>query len=531
MSLRSPESVNDRIPTAGPEAVQFQTRVNLSHEFVESKSPLPSHARSGDRSSEHSAGQDLSLRAFGHLTLVHGEQASASSTRPEPTRGGNAQPDKPVAPRGAEAAQPGRSRSADEPGPRSPGTETKGEQPVVKEYLDVHKKSTYPDGVRVSESPERIGADSSQSKLVKFLSDPTNHQAVDYARIANESGSGPILIGDSHRSVATKRDFIASLPDLKRAGVQEIDLELLPAAMQKQLDYYTQLVKNSLSSPESISAEHKKLVDHFRRVWDGGPDEKTVQRTAERLAGIVEGIIKAGLRPVGIEPPVEGFFHTGDGVDFFHHGLERLTKADQATFNKFWDDNASAEEKSQSNKDMQTALRRSGWSAEKTEKFGRILDQMKAGNPPLNLSGLKLPMQKRDNKNDNNKRFEDTLLAWRNDNWVPIIEGQIHSNKKVAVFAGGGHFGNAEEDETISGLLEKRGINSITVMKTGGDLEKVMRERKAEAIAHRFDFEPMPPELHSSAATEAGVSGKRFAYRLDPHKRRQADYVIHLPNE
>ncbi len=68
-------------------------------------------------------------------------------------------------------------------------------------------------------------------------------------------------------------------------------------------------------------------------------------------------------------------------------------------------------------------------------------------------------------------------------------------------------------------------------MKTGGDLEKIMHARKAESKVIEFKFEPMPPESHSTAATEAGVASKRFAYRLDPHRRHQADYVIHLPNE
>ncbi len=141
-------------------------------------------------------------------------------------------------------------------------------------------------------------------------------------------------------------------------------------------------------------------------------------------------------------------------------GSKKLTAADQAAFNKFWDRMQVLKEISQSKKDMQSALRRSGWSEQQTEKFGRILDQMEAGNPPLNLSDLKLPLQKRNHESDDNKRFEDTILAWRNDNWVPIIETQVRSGKKVAVFAGGGHFGNAEESETVSGLLEKERLST-----------------------------------------------------------------------
>jgi hypothetical protein len=398
--------------------------------------------------------------------------------------------------------------------------------------LDSHHLSSFVAEQMIRNHHERqhgIGADTHQPGIVRFLSDPNNRQAVDYSRIAKESGSGPILIGDSHGSVATKKDFVESLPELKSAGVQEVDFELLPGdkAMQTQLDNYARLLKNTSSSPESISAEHNKLVKHFLNIWGDGHDMKAELRTAEQLAGMVESTIKAGLRPVGIEPPVERFHRKNEGVDFFHHGLERLTADDQDAFNNFWNGSSQI---SQSKEHMLSALQRSGWSAEETEKFGRILDQMKAGNPPLNLSGLKLPMHERGHKDHDNKRFEDTLLAWRNDNWVPIIEAQVHSGKKVAVFAGGGHFGNAEEHETVSGLLEKRGIDSITVMKTGGDVEKVMKARKPEDKAHGFEFEPMPPELHSSAATQAKVSDKRFAYRLD-HHRRQADYVIHLPNE
>ena len=85
---------------------------------------------------------------------VGGEQAKASSSRPEPTAGGKPLFDKPVAPGGTEAAQPSRGRLADESGPKSPGSENKGEQPVVKEFPDGHKKSTYSDGVSVSEWPD-----------------------------------------------------------------------------------------------------------------------------------------------------------------------------------------------------------------------------------------------------------------------------------------------------------------------------------------------------------------------------------------
>jgi hypothetical protein len=159
MSVRSPESVHDRIPAAGSEAqaVQIQARTNLSHEFVNSKPASPKTARSENstqHSTEHCAGNDPSLKAFGHLTLVHGEQASAASSRPEPSAGGKPQFDEPVAPGGTGASQPGRGRPADESGPRSPDPENKGEQPVVNEYPDGHKKSTYPDGVTISEWPD-----------------------------------------------------------------------------------------------------------------------------------------------------------------------------------------------------------------------------------------------------------------------------------------------------------------------------------------------------------------------------------------
>ena len=266
----------------------------------------------------------------------------------------------------------------------------------------------------------------------------------------------PILIGDTHRSLATKPDFIASLPELKRAGVQEVDFELLPAGnpMQDQLDNYAKQLKNPLSSPEIIKAEHDKLVEYFLNIWDGGPDEAIRLKMAEKLTDMVESAMKAGLRPVGIEPPVEHFHKSNEGTDFFHHGLERLTAADQPAFDRFWD-SSTPQEISQCKEHMQSVLQRSGWSPEQTEKFGRILDQMKAGIPPLNMSGLEVPRRERgDNYDDPD--YEGKLLAWRNSNWRQIIEGQVHSGKKVALFAGGGHFGHAEQDETISGLLEKQ---------------------------------------------------------------------------
>ena len=381
------------------------------------------------------------------------------------------------------------------------------------------------------EKKSGIGADTNQAGIEKFIGDPSNRERVDYAHIAKESGRGPILIGDTHRSLATKPDFIASLPELKRAGVQEVDFELLPAGnpMQDQLDNYAKQLKNPLSSPEIIKAEHDKLVEYFLNIWDGGPDEAIRLKMAEKLTDMVESAMKAGLRPVGIEPPVEHFHKSNEGTDFFHHGLERLTAADQPAFDRFWD-SSTPQEISQCKEHMQSVLQRSGWSPEQTEKFGRILDQMKAGIPPLNMSGLEVPRRERgDNYDDPD--YEGKLLAWRNSNWRQIIEGQVHSGKKVALFAGGGHFGHAEQDETISGLLGKAGIDSITVMKTGGDIDKIRSANEAFAKKTNQQFKPMPPEVHSSAATQAGLSNERFAYRLDPSVRREADYVIHLPIE
>ena len=68
-------------------------------------------------------------------------------------------------------------------------------------------------------------------------------------------------------------------------------------------------------------------------------------------------------------------------------------------------------------------------------------------------------------------------------------------------------------------------------MKTGGDIDKIRSANEAFAKKTNQQFKPMPPEVHSSAATQAGLSNERFAYRLDPSVRREADYVIHLPIE
>ncbi|MDR3615525.1 MAG: hypothetical protein P4L53_18340 [Candidatus Obscuribacterales bacterium] len=379
------------------------------------------------------------------------------------------------------------------------------------------------------EKKTEITAKTDQPHLEKILSDPANRSAVDYGRIAKESGNGPILIGDSHRSFATKQDFIASLPELKKAGVQEVDFELLPSAMQKQLDNYASLLMNPSASKESISTERNKLVDHFLGIWDGGPNPRPM---AEKLTDMIDGTIQAGLRPVGIEPPVERMQQRNEGLDLFHQGLEHLTPADQASFDKFWNLSTSDQDVTASKNQMLNDLQRSGWSTDQTDKFGRILEQMKAGEPPLDLAGIKLPLPERGPVIDAvNETFESKLSNWRNQNWMQVIEKQVHDGKKVAVFGGGAHFGHAEQDETISQLLEKVGIQSITVMKTGGDLERIRSERKAEAAKAHEPFEELPPEMHSVASSKARLSDKKFGYRFDSHHSRQADFVVHLPND
>jgi hypothetical protein len=168
MSVRSPELQHEKTPSVGADAqaVHRQARMNMSHEFASSRFSPPK--------AEHGTDQnDPSLRAFGHLTLVHGEQGStpAPASRPEHAavarpqfekfavigkagKEGTAGTEGTAGKEGAAAAaQPGHGKSAAESN-SPPAGENKSDQPTVKQYPDGEKKSTYPDGVSVSEWPD-----------------------------------------------------------------------------------------------------------------------------------------------------------------------------------------------------------------------------------------------------------------------------------------------------------------------------------------------------------------------------------------
>jgi hypothetical protein len=286
------------------------------------------------------------------------------------------------------------------------------------------------------------------------------------------------------------------------------------------------IIASNSSAKSPTSSAQKGLVDHFLNIWDGGPDKQEALHMAEKMTDMIDATTRTGLRPVGIEPPVEHFFQENEGVSHFHHGLERLSRFDQDAFNKYFDPHADAAKLAANKQALLNALKHSGWSPDATAKFGRILDQMKEADPPLDLAGLKLPRSAH-----RDKKYDDKLDQWRNENWMNVIQKQVDDGKQVAVFAGGAHFGYDTTDENISKLLDNSGIKSITLMKTGGDLAKIKHEREAESKALGFKFQPLPPEVHALAGQDAGVGDKLFAYKFAPGHPREADYVVHLPDE
>jgi hypothetical protein len=153
MSVSSPELQHDKTPSVGAEAqaMRDHARMSLSHEFTSSKFSPPKAEHGADRN-------DPSLAAFGHLTLVHGEQGITPAPASRPERAGGAQPqfERTAAIRTegeTGAAQPGHGKSVAE-SDSTPAGENKSDQPTVKQYPDGEKKSTYPNGVSVSEWPD-----------------------------------------------------------------------------------------------------------------------------------------------------------------------------------------------------------------------------------------------------------------------------------------------------------------------------------------------------------------------------------------
>ena len=333
-----------------------------------------------------------------------------------------------------------------------------------------------------------------------------------------EAGAGILLIGDTHPSFATKRDYIDSLPELKQAGIQAVDFELLPVNMQGQVDGFARLLRDPTASRDAIAQEHNKMVDQFLGVWS---DPKDGRRMAEQLTDMVEQTIKAGLKVVCIEPTSEHPLQTNDGSDHFLHGLERLSKSDQTDFDKVWNSHAVPKEVAESKQRLLSSLRDSGWSEPDVRKFGGILDQIKSGYPPLNLAGLTLRRPEQNDHSYQDEQFETKYQAWREQSWLQIIKHQVSSGEKVAVFGGGRHFGYGTT-ETISGKLAESGIKSVAVMKTGGDISDIPPDPRAPR---------QPEQQHTQSATEAHLGTSRFAYRLDSRHPREADYVIHIPNE
>ncbi|HEY9716283.1 MAG TPA: hypothetical protein V6C69_02350 [Trichormus sp.] len=276
-------------------------------------------------------------------------------------------------------------------------------------------------GRRQMEDQHWIAGQSDQKQLVRFLANPANRSDADYSKILKDSNADVLLIGDWHPSIATKHDYIDSLPELKNAGIQAVGFELLPVGKQQQVDEFASLLSNPYSSEKAVATARKAIVDLFKAGWSGG-DPKNAPKMAEELTKMVEKTVKAGLKVICLEPPLE----------------------------------------------------------------------------------------RTDNKQE------------RADTWLQAINQQVKCGVKMAVFAGGDHFGYGKE-ETFGGLLAGSGIKSVTVMKTGGDI--------ARLGAMDPPHIPSAPEQYSQAATAAGAGSERFAYRFDPRHPRKADYVIHLPNK
>jgi hypothetical protein len=179
-------------------------------------------------------------------------------------------------------------------------------------------------------------------KRSEWVAKPENRHPTDMSSIWGR-GSRVLAIGDQHPTMSIKtwtRENMESLA--KDSGASAFAMEFLPESVQSQLDEYASLRRNGPSEArDNVRRQLLETILSQQRSPEAKNDE--MDKPLSYQMDLVDAAIDAGMRPLAIEPDVQGMWAAGSGFDLMQKGIAKLPASAQQAFDDFNSENSTPE--------------------------------------------------------------------------------------------------------------------------------------------------------------------------------------------
>jgi hypothetical protein len=376
----------------------------------------------------------------------------------------------------------------------------------------------------------------------EFLADPANRLNDNVGGLWRNQDR-VLGIGDAHFTQDIKSHTVDNMAAYSAAGACAIGMEFLPQGSQPALDRYAQLKGNGSASAQDFADARQKVESYIKewsKNWDGAPEDKAKAQT-DGLMSIVDSAIDHGIRPVGLEPNISP--KQGDTV---LQGMQHLPTDAQSAFDTYTSPNSSPESRQAAGRQLAEALR--GLSLEPGKFLDAADDARKAG---FDFAGMKLPGDKPLASDKLGMQFEARWQDLRNRTWAEQTKKELDedSSARMLIFSGAGHIQYGAKQgppvPSVNERLSEKGIGTTVLQFAGGDFAgevPAAQDGTAKMYAEQKNIAPGPDDKYPAAPDSAqmigvrytlsaqavGVADKQFAVKIEPERRREADYVVHL---
>jgi hypothetical protein len=393
-----------------------------------------------------------------------------------------------------------------------------------------------------SENSIRAGISDSatNSEQSNYISNPANRSDPAISKLFKDDDSKVIAIGDQHKTLDIKQNTIDNMKEYAKVGVKAIGLELLPKNVQPILDRYAKIKNDSTVSTEDKKAARDAVEHQFLLSQENSkkPEEGRAEgRPAlDKLTGIVDAAIDAGIHPLAIEPNISRPFASDGGYDLMQKGMQNLSPNSQEAFQNYTNSDTSDKKRDWAENTMRADLIKQHMDTEEIDDFFKTVGE--ARNADMDFTGMKI------GQDFSVKTWVQRLHDVRNRTWAAEVSNDFKEMKdlkddpkaRVLLFAGAPHFQYEERSGTkvtsANERLKELGIKSTVLQFAGGDYaSKIKDEREGLATVYGSplpDSEQTDAIRYTEAAEAANVAGENFALRINPSGPREADWVIHL---
>jgi hypothetical protein len=277
--------------------------------------------------------------------------------------------------------------------------------------------------------------------LSNSVTNPSDAAPVSQAQFETAFRHSRVIgVPDDHVSIDNKIGFARSMDNLRAAGGTAVGFELLAQGMQPTLDRYAQALREQATSgadPQRdlfIRDTRNQLEQAFMHVFENGAPNNN----ARAMADCVDAAIRAGLRPIALEPNLDNAYQENGGYNALRSAIRKLpeTQATDADIMRYLNPESSPADRAAARANLTNSLAATGWQGSVESAF-QTLDRMRDSNPPVDFQNFSAALHSA-HGDENSPMLRNVIQDFRNQNFKQIIDG-LGADQKIVVFAGLGH--------------------------------------------------------------------------------------------